>query len=362
MLLLMLSIFMLPTADFAYAGLSQSTIAVEDQLCGATKTKWQIFLENEPIAQGTVWQTLFRQAEIFTTMIVGGWLFFRYVIWGKAQVPLNPGNRFSRFSLRGLLLAAFIIYLVAGIGDIWIRVADFSVRDTGNTNFIQAFQQIASGTIIGMVSWLRPLLVIGLFFYVSVKQSPNLLWISIVVIVLLLTFPLTGHAALSGTVISNTVHLLMGTAWFGGLLGFTVYSFSLKKDLESLRLIYDRLTVFSTLALIAVLLAAFTGAVMGVTYLWGKMEPVNPVYTMMLFWKIVLFAGAVMVAALHRFVWLPRLKKLELHLDYVFTVQEVEEAGGKHLRRLFMGLRVELLLITAITVLSVFLSTVSPGI
>jgi putative copper export protein len=128
-----------------------------------------------------------------------------------------------------------------------------------------------------------------------------------------------------------------------------VYSFFIRKDQESLQYMHRKVKVFSRIALCMVGIVAVSGVILGDVYLESWNDLLLSEYGQILLWKISLFSFIILIAAFHRFIWLPRLKKADS-----------DEEKSKQLEYLVCGLRLELVLVVVVLVIAGMLSTASP--
>ncbi|WP_209125635.1 copper resistance D family protein [Alkalihalobacillus sp. BA299] len=207
---------------------------------------------------------------------------------------------------------------------------------------------LSTSTIIGVVSWLRPIL-IGVFI-LSLRSMATFVP-SVFILTLLLSFPLTSHAFQFDMVFTHFIHLLSVAIWVGGLLGFIIYSFKTDQSIERLQLFHEKLKKFSLIALIMVILISITGLLISIVYIntWESFR--NHVYGGILIWKLIFFMLTLIIAGFHRFIWLPKLQLVK---------SDHEEK--KTMNKLVMALRIELIFALIVIIIAGLLSTTSPPI
>lgn len=123
---------------------------------------------------------------------------------------------------------------------------------------------------------------------------------------LALDVSLTGHAgARAGVlpVVADAAHVVAASAWAGGLAGLVALPWSHLRGLgpTGSRLLEDVLGRFSTLGLACVAILAATGAYAGFLNVYGLPGLTHTPYGRLLAVKLAAFAGALALAALHRF-------------------------------------------------------------
>jgi copper transport protein len=297
--------------------------------------------------QDAGWIPMFRTMENVTLIMIAGWFVFRTWLWkqeGDQWLTSPPQNKRFERRLYGI---ALLVFLLTGAGHVFSRASQLTESWSDPLLWDTALI-ISSSTIVGVVSWLRPLLV-GTLIVVTLGDKQRVLWKSLLLIGLLITFAYAGHAYHSSMLLSHSVHFGAVIVWLAGIVGFTAYSFRLKKQAAALAFMHERLVSFSTLALITVLLVTATGILLGIVHIGSWPNLTDTAYGRILLWKIAFFIMAVIVATFHRFVWLPNLQKVH-----------ASEEKNKQLTYLFWGLRIELLLLFVTVVLAGLLSSASP--
>ncbi|WP_078551720.1 copper resistance CopC/CopD family protein [Bacillus alkalicellulosilyticus] len=289
-----------------------------------------------------------RIIEIVTVMFLGGWIFFQGFLWRKEGVSLlEDQHRYPLFEKR-LFLLGFLLILMTSVGHLASRSFHLTQTTISDPFLWETLWLLLTTTIIGKVCLLKPILA-GVVYMLSLRKNP-IRWLQVLLLIgLLVTFGYTGHAYHSEKIGTHTIHMLAIVIWFGGLLGFVVSSFLVKKNEESLLFIHKRLKIFSTIALVSVVIITLTGLFLSNVYLesWGDL--IGTQYGQILLWKVGIFALVIPIAVAHRFLWLPKLGILDT----------AEEKEGQ-VKKLFFGLRLELVLVIIVLVIAGMLTTASP--
>ncbi|WP_141501918.1 copper resistance CopC/CopD family protein [Paenibacillus luteus] len=276
-----------------------------------------------------------RVLDVLAGVFVAGILFFRYVIW-KEDADAAPYG-FSQAAERMVICGAGIIWLISGLD----RLSTLSEQLDGISLYA-----LASGTMIGKVAALRPVLAILILMlaFAPVRErawaNPFKFAVAAAVIV---SFPLTGHAyaSLNDTALAITAHSVhMGAAaiWFGGLAGLLSLTFH-SGGLDRLNQTAAR---FSVWALPSMVLILASGVWLSVARLSGWRQLIETDYGRLIFAKIIFMLLVLVIAALHKLVFMPR----------------IAEKGAS--RGLLLGVRAEVLLAVVLFVLAGWLSSTSP--
>ncbi|MBG9791888.1 hypothetical protein ABD76_05020 [Paenibacillus dendritiformis] len=134
-----------------------------------------------------------------------------------------------------------------------------------------------------------------------------------------LTFPLTGHAVsgsplqAAAAVVSHALHFATAGIWFGGLAGLLIVTRSLRRQPDAdafaeAGLLWSR---FSAAALPLTVITVVTGLVLAVMHVGSWEALYTSAYGQTLLVKSALYAGVLVIAAFHRFFWLPPFMKQE---------------------------------------------------
>lgn len=205
---------------------------------------------------------------------------------------------------------------------------------------------IASGTMIGKVAALRPILAL-LLLLLAFAPIRERAWANRIkfaaAAVLIVTFPMTGHAyaALKDAALAiatHAVHMSAAAVWFGGLVGL----FSLTFDRGATKRLNRTAKRFSLWALPSMVLILVSGIWLSAARLTSMEQLITSAYGRLILAKAILMLLIVVIAAMHKLIFMPRLEK-------------TSSAPG-----LLIGVRVEVLLAAALFVLAGMLSSTSP--
>lgn len=292
--------------------------------------------------------TSLRSIDILTTMFIGGWLFFHVFLWREDSERFMNHKKNNRLIEKWVYLIAFFLFICTSFGHMALRASYLSQTTVFDLVFWQTMGMLFKATNVGIVSIIKP--IIGAILVVfTFRFKKNVFIKSILLILLVVTFGYTSHAYHAEKIVLHTLHMLAMVIWFGGLVGLVVYSFGLKKDQESLKHISQKLKTFSIVAILMVMIVTVSGFLLSDVYLESWNDLLDTQYGNLLLWKIVLFVFIIVIAAFHRFIWLPKLNKV----DSV-------EGKTKELKYLLWTLRLELTLVIIVLVIAGMLSTASP--
>ncbi|MCL7746110.1 copper resistance D family protein [Halalkalibacter alkaliphilus] len=281
------------------------------------------------------------------TMIcfIGLYFFIHWVIGERTSSLLR--HPFSKKKEMRVYLVILFTFLVTGFSQLVIWAEFLTNGDFKDSALWKMIGLLSTTTMIGIIAWFRPLLIV--LFILCIKRTEKK-WPAVVLLLLFtLTFSLSGHAVPFNMVFSHFLHILATGIWVGGLLGFVIYSFALDQSSEKLKFIHQRLSWFSIVAFVLVVVIGFTGFIMSFAYIGTWESLTTSQYGDLLIWKIILFIVILMIAAFHRLVWLPKLNKAEKSLD-----------KQKTFNKLVWTIRIELLVITAAIIIAGLLSATSP--
>lgn len=285
--------------------------------------------KNSNLHNHSNWKSFLRIIELITILSVGGIVFYRRIIVRET----SSGRSMERLSI----VAGAAIVTVTGI----IQV--LALCDQLGLEWVTVF----ANTWLGIVSWTRPLLLLGLLL-VRKKGMTMLL-----LVLLSVTFPLTSHA-MSGedawiSIPFHALHFLAAMIWLGGLAGLTIRSYQAEAWENGFHDMHSKMKLFSRYALWMILLESLSGILLTNSRLlsWESLFTTN--YGTILLWKILFFLFALMIAGYHRYYLLPRIAKMESNGIEIFQA-----------RHLLWGIRLELTLAIIIVVWAGILSTTSP--
>lgn len=289
-----------------------------------------------------------RVVELLTIMIVAGWFVFHRLIWTKAGDSILTYERKSNRSIECWLFgSAGVIFIMTGFGHIFSRSLHLTQVSWTDPVVWETFSVMITSSFSGVIAWLRPFIFLALLF-VSLRSASDVVIKAVLLVAIVISFPLTGHAYHANMVFPHTIHMLALIVWFSGLLGHTVYSFCIKPDTQSLQYMHERLNRFSVLALFMLILVAISGLILSIVYFGSLNDIVSSNYGTLLLWKMGVLGLILAVVAFHRFVWLPNLAKVSI------------EQKGQQFAYMLWGLRAELMLVMIVIMISGMLSTTSP--
>lgn len=222
------------------------------------------------------------------------------------------------------------------------------------------FQMVLMGTDVGLTWMVRIAALIVAIIGVSLNRRlpTTSLWIvTLSGAVALATLAWTGHGAMDeGSrrywhFISDILHLLAAGGWLGALAAFALL-LRLKslKGAQDARILARVLTGFESAGAIIVIVISITGVVNYLFIVGPKVDEVMlSTYGMLLFLKIFLFCGMIVLAFVNRFHLSPLLERSVKTGDYSVAINA--------LRR---SMAVELSLAIVIVCLVAWLGTLSP--
>lgn len=185
----------------------------------------------------------------------------------------------------------------------WLMLAAAQMAGTAPDAAITA--QVLRGTLFGQVFAVRIVLLLALAVLLACNGSAR--WVALASGLTLALPALTSHAAAASpanfTAIGATldaVHLLSGGIWIGGLAALT--ALFRRKEAN----IVLALSLFSEIAMIAVLLLAMTGLINAASILLGDKGAASPLYLAVLDGKLALVLAMLSLAIANRFRLLPR--------------------------------------------------------
>ncbi|MGO4180671.1 copper resistance protein CopC [Paenibacillus sp. TAF43_2] len=286
-------------------------------------------------AGGQGFMVLMRILDILTAVILAGILFFRYVIWrdDESKAPFGFSVRAERL----VMGAAALIWLVSGL----LRLSMLADQFGGVSIYA-----LANGTMIGKIATLRVgLALIALllaFAPIRERRWANMIkWITAAA--LIVSFPLTGHANAALTdvvfgIVTHTVHMSAAAIWFGGLAGLLSITFH-RNAVERLNQAAVRFAKWALPSMIVILISGIWLSAARLSE-WGQLF--TTAYGNLILAKTILMLLVVVIAALHKLVFMPQIAK------------------ASAARGLLYGIRIEMLLAVALFVLAGWLSTTSP--
>ncbi|WP_134685450.1 copper resistance CopC/CopD family protein [Brevibacillus migulae] len=299
--------------------------------------------------------TRIRIVEILIATMLGAMVFLR--CWKPFGEMMGGSIQRDAGAERFLLAASLVVFVVAGASHVYGLAAQLQ-GTTGKVGDLAL--TILSTTLIGFVSWFRPVLVLLLMLlarWTSWRETVVQMGRAGLIVLLMLTFPLTGHAMGSTgsiwiPILLHTIHFLAGAVWTGGLAGLTIASFTLNKEAKGVVLLHKATAHFSRIALFTIGVVIATGLVLSADRLDDMDQLITSSYGSTLLVKLSIFVVALILAGYHRFYLLPRI-----HL-----VMQAGENGGEQINvsSLFHSLRAEFVIACAVLIAAGFLSTTAP--
>ncbi|MGO4370835.1 copper resistance CopC/CopD family protein [Paenibacillus sp. MCAF20] len=295
-------------------------------------------------AGGQKLMSTLRIADVLMSAILAALLFFRYCIWRNYTKDAPPG--FTLRAERIVMAAAVAVWLATGMWRLTMLSNDLGGIPIG---------QIANGTMVGKIAVLRPLAAVLLlllaFAPVREQRFANIVKAAAAAAIIV-TFPLTGHAYAELTdagsaILAHAVHMGSAAIWLGGLAGLAALTYR-RQAAAALKLAAER---FAAWALPSMMLIIVSGVWLSVKQLDSWKQLITEDYGNLILIKSGLLLLVLVLASLHRLVFMPRLA-------------QTEEAGdGKaaaSMRGLLIGVRIEIILAVALFLLAGMLSTTSP--
>lgn len=273
-----------------------------------------------------------RISEVLLSVIVASMFFFiNFILRDRAKLIVLE---------RSIYLFAALIFIITGFSQVLERSLQLTNQPLNDT-----IVAILLSTNLGIASMAQPLLFLLLFLVSLYRNKGRLVIASLVFFALFFSFAWTGHGAESYlNLFNHTLHMMAISIWAGGIIGFSIYSFFLKKDLTALKDFHEKLFKFSQIALWSIIITVVSGALLSISYLNELNDLFNSSYGITLLIKLIAFSPVVIIAACHRYFWLPKLKK----------------GDESSVNKLLWGLRIELLLIIVIVIIAGILSTTTP--
>jgi putative copper export protein/methionine-rich copper-binding protein CopC len=305
------------------------------------------------------WRTavypILRLCEGFVTISIAGFLFFRYGLWSLSRVDVPAF--FAIRNERWLYGGSIVLFTISGGLHVWM-LAD-QLNGFGLFSIGERARTIIESTMLGSTSVLRPLLVAAMLSitYMSKRHEDWTVAIQAVAAITLISlFPLSGHAYGSASdvelaVISHVIHMTAAAIWFGGLIGLFVVTMKRERTFVPLNVLNTLIRRFSLVALPVILIVSLTGIVLTLLRVHTWFALFHSHYGQLILAKTAILLFVFVIAAFHRFVWMPRITKAE-HSE--------SEVGRGSLNKLIHGIRLEIVLAVAVFILAGMLSTTAP--
>jgi putative copper resistance protein D len=252
-----------------------------------------------------------RTVHFVSVMLAFGIAAFRYYALDGSDPAVLPA---LDVRLSGLLLVSAIVALLSGLA----LVPVIGSRMAGSASAALDLRTIAKvllATSFGRV-WCGHLLIAALLVVGTIRHVRSAYRAALAAL-LLASLGWVGHATIGeGAValaheINDSVHLLAGGIWLGGLVPLTALVVRARRSRGGMWLTVLRkaLPQFSHMGYVAVGLLALTGVV-NTIFLVGSIDAlVEAPYGRLLLVKIALFLLLIAVAVINRFVLVPRINR-----------------------------------------------------
>ncbi len=296
-----------------------------------------------------------RIVEVLIAIGLVGFIFFRYGIWGFSRKA--PPTWFSLRNERLYYAIACIGLTASGILHVWMLADQLSAMGTYTAWDLAG--KILSSTMIGNASWIRPVLaavMLGLTYFPHNYERSTLITKILAAGLVVVMFPLTGHAYGSSTnvgyaVISHTLHMLAAAIWFGGLVGIWNAMGSRNKPGTHWTIVDAVILRFSAIALPALVIVTISGIVQTLLRIQSWEVLFQSDYGKLIWVKTSLMLLVISIGVLHRRVFIPRMMARSIHANS-------DDQQATH--RFLLGVRLEIIIALIIFVLSGMLSTTAP--
>ncbi|MEX2461691.1 MAG: CopD family protein [Paenibacillaceae bacterium] len=305
------------------------------------------------------WRTpvypILRISEVFAAIAIAGFLFFRYGLWSLSHVDVPA--LFAIRNERWLYVGSIVLFFISGGFHIWI-LAD-QLNGFGIFSIGERARTIIESTMLGSASVLRPLLaaaMLGITYMPKRQEDWAVAIQTVAAIALISLFPLTGHAYGNAAdvglaVTSHVIHMTAAAVWFGGLIGLFVVTTKRERALVPLNMLNKLIQRFSLVALPVILIISLTGVVLALLQVHTWFTLFHSEYGQLILAKTAVLLFVFVIAAFHRFVWMPRIAK---------AIHGGSEVGADSIDKLINGVRLEILLAVAVFILAGMLSTTAP--
>ncbi|NKI22005.1 hypothetical protein HFN20_12370 [Paenibacillus dendritiformis] len=277
-------------------------------------------------AQGTGmtdrWNTVIRIVNIMTTAALFA-LLFHHCSVGRGGPRLADIAARTHKAAQAAALAAACLYALTYAAHMLLLAAQLTPAGSGAGAIVSTAWTLAVATRVGLADAARIVLAAGLCGTLLMRQRPSHRPLAalrgLLLFGLALTFPLTGHAAsgaplqAAAAVVSHALHFATAGIWFGGLAGLLIVTRSLRRQPDAdafaeAGLLWSR---FSAAALPLTVITVVTGLVLAVMHVGSWEALYTSAYGQTLLVKSALYAGVLVIAAFHRFFWLPAFMKQE---------------------------------------------------
>lgn len=261
-----------------------------------------------------------RPVELLVALAVVCILGMGYVMAAR-EPALQALRTLSPEGQRHVRRAAIGFFLLTGFSRVFLLAQAFNSGRLFGVEFWLNVHAILFATPIGFAAWFRPLLLWGMGQLEQVRLVPRLrLWILAgLLVALMLTFPFTAHALdtpdirpggwISG--LAHTLHLFTGAAWVGGLAAFVVVTTKGRANGGKASPLVSGMRRFFTVTLAVLAVGWGTGGLLA----WKRLTAWSDLwvtrYGLLLSGKLALAGLALLIAAVIRFLLLPRVNMSE---------------------------------------------------
>ncbi|WP_019421652.1 CopD family protein [Paenibacillus sp. OSY-SE] len=304
------------------------------------------------------WNALIRIINIVVTVLLFAILYYRMMLADGVNERFPAFHRAMKRLCKGITISAVILFAATYAAHMLLIAQQLS-SGRADTSAASTALTLALSTRVGLADGARVLLAALLALMMLFKNGATVLNKVVQLLILLgiaLTFPLTGHAVASDsgllsflTVVSHTLHIVTASIWFGGLLGMGMLTASWRRNqlgAEHVHEINGQWRRFSRAALPLTVLTVVTGIILAAMRLGTWSAFISSSYGQILLVKSGLFLLILIIAAFHRYYWLPRFAK---------------HSGEAHLLRQFLiGVQVEIAVGIAVFIVAGMLSTSPP--
>ena len=303
------------------------------------------------------WNTVIRIVNVLTTAALFA-LLYHHDALGRGGARLADMAARTQKAAQAVALAAAFLYALTYAAHMLLLAAQLTPAGSGASSMASTAWTLAISTRVGLADGARIVLAAGLYGTLLTGQRahhrPRAVLRGLLLLGLALTFPLTGHAVsgsplqAAAAVVSHALHFAAAGIWFGGLAGLLLVTRSLcrKPDAEAFAEAGRLWSRFSAAALPLTVITVVTGLVLAVMHIGSWEALYTSAYGQTLLVKSALYAGVIVIAAFHRFLWLPAFVK--------------QEGDPERVRVFLRGVRLEAACGAAIFIVAGMLSTGMP--
>ncbi|EHQ59469.1 copper resistance protein CopC [Paenibacillus dendritiformis C454] len=268
------------------------------------------------------WNTVIRIVNVLTTAALFALLYHHYAV-GRGGPRLADMAARTHKAAQAVALAAAFLYALTYAAHMLLLAAQLTPAGSGASSMVSTAWTLAVSTRVGLADGLRIVLAAGLWGTLLAGQRaphwPMAVLRCLLLLGLALTFPLTGHAVsgsplqAAAAVVSHALHFATAGIWFGGLAGLLLVTRSLRRkpDADAFTEAGGLWSRFSAAALPLTVITVLTGLVLAVMHVGSWEGLYTSAYGQTLLVKSALYAGVLVIAAFHRFLWLPAFVKQE---------------------------------------------------